>query len=427
MKPHKDLCAIRLLNDLTMPDTEIDIDADRDSTEFSKYVVDRMQQLEVKNDLLRTQYQRIEGEKQQADDQRIKYEREVRKLESEVATLKTTPQLVGTLVEILEDGRSIVRSSTGPEFIVGISHFINEGELKPGVQVALNKEHLSIVSVIPMVRDPAVRGMEVIESPDIGYNRIGGLDAQIESLKEAVELPLTKPEIFERIGIEPPKGVLLFGPPGTGKTLLAKAVATQTDATFIRVVGSEFVQKYIGEGARIVRDVFEMARKKSPSIIFIDELDAIGAKRFTDAGSGDREVQRTLMQLLAEMDGFDPRGGVRLLAATNRPDILDPALLRPGRFDRLVHVSMPNLEARTQILLIHTANMNLADDVDLDHLASLTNDANGADLKAIVMEAGMCAVRGEKDAVYRTDFEAAIKDAPVPVSKPKMHSEGMFA
>ncbi len=427
MKPHKDLCAIRMFNNLTMPDTEIDVDADRDSTEFSKYVKDRMQKLEVKNDLLRTQYQRIEGEKQQADDQRIKYEREVRKLESEVATLKTTPQLVGTLVEILEDGRSIVRSSTGPEFIVGISHFINEGELKPGVQVALNKEHLSIVSVIPMVRDPAVRGMGVIESPDIGYDWIGGLHTQIESLKEAVELPLTKPEIFERIGIEPPKGVLLFGPPGTGKTLLAKAVATQTDATFIRVVGSEFVQKYIGEGARIVRDVFEMARKKSPSIIFIDELDAIGARRFTDAGSGDREVQRTLMQLLAEMDGFDPRGGVRLLAATNRPDILDPALLRPGRFDRLIHVSMPNLEARTQILRIHTANMNLADDVDLDHLASLTNDANGADLKAIVMEAGMHAVRGEKDAVHRTDFEAAIKDTLIPVSKPKMYSEGMFA
>ncbi|RZN37634.1 MAG: AAA family ATPase [Methanosarcinales archaeon] len=410
-----------------MPDTEIDIDADRDSTEFSKYVVDRMQQLEVKNDLLRTQYQRIEGEKQQADDQRIKYEREVRKLESEVATLKTTPQLVGTLVETLKDGRSIVRSSTGPEFIVGISHFINEDELKPGVQVALNKEHLSIVSVIPMVRDPAVRGMEVIESPDIGYDQIGGLHTQIESLKEAVELPLTKPEIFERIGIEPPKGVLLFGPPGTGKTLLAKAVAKHTDATFIRVVGSEFVQKYIGEGARVVRDVFEMARKKSPSIIFIDELDAIGAKRFTDAGSGDREVQRTLMQLLSEMDGFDPRGGVRLLAATNRPDILDPALLRPGRFDRLVHVSMPNLEARTQILRIHTAKMNLADDVDIDHLASITNDANGADLKAIVMEAGMHAVRGDKDAVHHTDFEAAIKDTLIPVSKPKMYSEGMFA
>ncbi|HIE31937.1 MAG TPA: AAA family ATPase [Methanosarcinales archaeon] len=398
-----------------------------DSTKFSKYMMDRVQQLEVKNDLLRTQYQRIESEKQQAEDQRIKYEREVRKLRSELNKLKTTPQLLGTLVEVLDDDRSIVRSSTGPEFIVGMSQFIDESDLKPGVQVALNKEHLSIVSIIPMAHDPAVRGMEVIESPDIGYDQIGGLDKQIESLKEAVELPLTKPEIFERIGIEPPKGVLLFGPPGTGKTLLAKAVATQTDASFIRVVGSEFVQKYIGEGARIVRDVFEMARKKSPSIIFIDELDAIGAKRFTDASSGDREVQRTLMQLLAEMDGFDPRGEVRLLAATNRPDILDTALLRPGRFDRLIYVQMPNREARTQILRVHTACMNLADDVDFDHLASLTDGANGADLKAVAMEAGMYAVRGEKDAIYLKNFENAIKDTLVPVNKPNMYSEGMFA
>lgn len=410
-----------------MVDAEMDTETDMDSTKFSKYMMDRVQQLEVKNDLLRTQYQRIESEKQQAEDQRIKYEREVRKLRSELNKLKTTPQLLGTLVEVLDDDRSIVRSSTGPEFIVGMSQFIDESDLKPGVQVALNKEHLSIVSIIPMAHDPAVRGMEVIESPDIGYDQIGGLDKQIESLKEAVELPLTKPEIFERIGIEPPKGVLLFGPPGTGKTLLAKAVATQTDASFIRVVGSEFVQKYIGEGARIVRDVFEMARKKSPSIIFIDELDAIGAKRFTDASSGDREVQRTLMQLLAEMDGFDPRGEVRLLAATNRPDILDTALLRPGRFDRLIYVQMPNREARTQILRIHTACMNLADDVDFDHLASLTDGANGADLKAVAMEAGMYAVRGEKDAIYLKNFENAIKDTLVPVNKPNMYSEGMFA
>ncbi len=416
-----------MFNNLIMVDAEMDSDTGMDSTEFSKYVMDRMQQLEVKNDLLRTRYQRIEGEKQQAEDQRIRYEREVRKLKSELDKLKTMPQLLGTLVEILDGGRSIVRSSTGPEFIVGTSQFINEDDLKPGVQVALNKEHLSIISVVPMTRDPAVRGMEVIESPDIGYDQIGGLDKQIESLREAVEFPLTKPEIFERIGIEPPKGVMLFGSPGTGKTLLAKAVAAQTDAAFIRVVGSEFVQKYIGEGARVVRDVFEMARKKSPSIIFIDELDAIGAKRFTDAGSGDREVQRTLMQLLAEMDGFDPRGEVRLLAATNRPDILDPALLRPGRFDRLIYVPMPNREARTQILHIHTAKMKLADDVDFDHLASLTDGANGADLKAIAMEAGMYAVRGEKDAVYLNDFENAIKDTLVPVSKPGMYSEGMFA
>ncbi|NIA11922.1 MAG: AAA family ATPase, partial [Nitrospiraceae bacterium] len=327
-------------------EAEMDTKVDMESTDFSKYVVDRMQQLEVKNDLLKKQYQKVEVEKQFAEDQRLKYEREVRKLRSELNKLKTTPQLLGTLIEVLEDGKSIVRASTGPEFIVGMSQFIKEDDLKPGVQVALNKEHLSIVSIIPMTSDPTVHGMEVIESPDVDYDQIGGLDEQIEAVKEAVELPLTKPEIFERIGIEPPKGVLLFGPPGTGKTLLAKAVARRTDATFIRVVGSEFVQKYIGEGARLVRDVFEMARKKSPSIIFIDELDSVGARRINDAGSGDREVQRTLVQLLAEMDGFDSRGEVRILAATNRPDILDPALLRPGRFDRLVYVPMPNREAR---------------------------------------------------------------------------------
>ncbi len=406
---------------------EMDVDADTDSTEFSRYVTDRMRQLEVKNDLLTKQYQKVETEKQFAEDQRLKHAREVRKLRSELNKLQAVPQLIGTLVDVLEEGKSIVRSSTGPEFIVGTSQFLNDNDLKPGVQVALNKEHLSIVAIVPTSRDPAVSGMEVIETPDISYDRIGGLDDQIEALREAVELPLTKPESFERIGIEPPKGVLLFGPPGTGKTLLAKAVANHTEATFIHVVGSELVQKYIGEGARLVRDVFEMARKKAPSIIFIDELDAIGAKRLNDAGSGDREVQRTLVQLLAEMDGFDSRGEVRILGATNRPDILDPALLRPGRFDRLVYVSMPNREARTVILRIHSAGMSVADDVDFDHLAALTENANGADLKAIVMEAGMSAVREEREAVHLNDFEDAIKDILIPVSKPDQYSAGMFA
>ncbi len=406
---------------------EMDVDADTDSTEFSRYVTDRMRQLEVKNDLLKKQYQKVETEKQFAEDQRLKHAREVRKLRSELNKLQAVPQLIGTLVEVLEEGKSIVRSSTGPEFIVGTSQFLNDNDLKPGVQVALNKEHLSIVAIVPTSRDPVVSGMEVIETPDVSYNRIGGLDEQIEALREAVELPLTKPESFERIGIEPPKGVLLFGPPGTGKTLLAKAVANHTEATFIHVVGSELVQKYIGEGARLVRDVFEMARKKAPSIIFIDELDAVGAKRLNDAGSGDREVQRTLVQLLAEMDGFDSRGEVRILGATNRPDILDPALLRPGRFDRLVYVSMPTREARNEILRIHAAGMSVADDVDFEHLAALTEDANGADLKAIVMEAGMSAVREERDAVHLKDFEDAIKDILIPVSKPDQYSAGMFA
>jgi proteasome regulatory subunit len=269
--------------------------------------------------------------------------------------------------------------------------------------------------------------MEVIESPDIDYDQIGGLDKQIEVLRGAVEFALTKPEIFERIGIDPPKGVLLFGPPGTGKTLLAKAVATRTEATFIRVVGSELVQKYIGEGARMVRDVFEMARKKAPAIIFIDELDSIGAVRLDDASSGGREVQRTLMQLLSEMDGFNSRGDVCILAATNRWDILDPALIRAGRFDRLVYVPIPDREARVKILLIHTEKMRLADDIDFDRIVALTEDANGATLRAIAMEAGMCAVREDADAVHQKDFEDAIKHIMNPEGMVDRYSEGMFA
>ncbi len=252
-------------------------------------------------------------------------------------------------------------------------------------------------------------GFEVEEKPDVTYSDIGGLDKQIEEIKEAVELPLLKPELFERVGIEPPKGVMLYGPPGTGKTLLAKAVARQTEATFIRVVGSEFVQKYIGEGARLVREVFQLAKEKAPSIIFIDELDAIAAKRTSSDTSGDREVQRTLMQLLSEMDGFDPRGDVKLIGATNRIDILDPAILRPGRFDRIIEVPLPTFEGRLQIFRIHTRKMNIARDVDLRELAEMTEGTSGADIKAIVTEAGMFAIRSEREIVTKEDFRMALE------------------
>ena len=238
-------------------------------------------------------------------------------------------------------------------------------------------------------------------------------------------MPLIKPEVFERIGIEPPKGVLLYGPPGTGKTLLAKAVANQTKATFIRIVGSELVQKYIGEGARLVRDLFKMAKEKAPSIVFIDELDSIGAKRLDTATSGDREVQRTLMQLLSEMDGFNPRGNVRIIAATNRPDILDAALLRPGRFDRFISIPMPDSVARAMILKIHCRRMKLSEDVDIEKLASLTEGSNGSDIKAIAMEAGMFAVREERYSIGMDDFLSAIKKLKVPAEKQSL-SEGMF-
>lgn len=284
-----------------------------------------------------------------------------------------------------------------------------------------------MTSILPSSRDPFVNGMEVLEKPDASYSDIGGLDGPIRELREAVELPLTRPEVFERIGIEPPKGVLLYGPPGTGKTLLAKAAAGQTKATFIRIVGSELVQKYIGEGARLVRDLFKMAKEKAPSIIFIDELDSIGAKRLESATSGDREVQRTLMQLLSEMDGFNPRGNVRIIAATNRPDILDSALLRPGRFDRFIQIPMPDVEARLMILKIHCRKMKLLEDVNFEEIISFTEGMSGSDLRAISMEAGMFAVREERQGVGNDDLLNAIKKLKEPQKTQTLTSEGMFA
>ncbi|HEY5606237.1 MAG TPA: AAA family ATPase, partial [Thermoplasmata archaeon] len=238
---------------------------------------------------------------------------------------------------------------------------------------------------------------------------IGGLELQMREIREAVEDPLLKPDLYRKVGIEPPKGVLLVGPPGTGKTLLAKAVANRTKATFIRFVGSELVQKYIGEGARLVRELFQLAREKAPSIVFIDELDSIGAKRLEVATSGDREVQRTLMQLLAELDGFNPLGEVKIIGATNRPDILDDALLRPGRFDRIIEIPMPNFDARVTIFKIHTRRMSLAGDVEYGVLASRCDGATGADIHAMCTEAGMFAIREDRDVVTMTDFERAVE------------------
>jgi proteasome regulatory subunit len=309
---------------------------------------------------------------------------------------------------VLDDHRIAVKSSTGPHFVINYSRFLDDKLLEPGSRVALNQQTFSIVDVLPSEKDPVVTGMEVDEKPNVSYEQIGGLEDQVVEVKETVELPLKKPELFKKIGIEPPKGVLFYGPPGTGKTLLAKAVAHETNATFIKIVASEFVRKYIGEGARLVRGVFELAKEKSPSIIFIDEIDAVAAKRLKSSTSGDREVQRTLMQLLAELDGFEDRGNVGIIAATNRPDILDPALLRPGRFDRFIEVPIPNEDARRAILKIHTKPMALAEEVDVELLSNLTDGTSGADLKAICTEAGMFAIREERDEVTMNDFMDAV-------------------
>ena len=374
--------------------------------DFSRYILDRMRQLEERNLALREQKDRVEGEKRLIENQKLKFEREARKLRSELERLRVGPMIVGTIVDVLDENRVIVKSSTGPRFVVSLSQFIEE-EIKVGAQVGLNQQSFAVMCVLPSPRDPAVFGMEIEEAPDVQFSQIGGLDTQISEIREIVELPLKRPDLFTSVGIEPPKGVLLHGPPGTGKTILAKAVAQSTEATFMRVVGSEFVQKYIGEGARLVRELFELAKSKSPAIIFIDELDAIGARRMDGATSGDREVQRTLMQILAEMDGFDARGEVKLIAATNRLDMLDPALLRPGRFDRVIEIPLPSKEARESILKIHTKGMNLDRDVNLRLIAELSEGSSGADLKALSTEAGMYAIREERTTVYQSDFERA--------------------
>ncbi len=384
-----------------------------------QYLLDKLKKLEEEYYKLRELYRRLEDEKRFIESERIRYEREVRRLRSEIERLRSPPLLVGVVSDVLEDGRVVVKSSTGPKFVVYASQYVNPEELKPGARVALNQQTLAIVNVLPTSKDPMVYGFEVEEKPNVSYEDIGGLDQQIEEIREAVELPLLKPELFAEIGIEPPKGVLLYGPPGTGKTLLAKAVANQTKATFIRVVGSEFVQKYIGEGARLVREVFQLAKEKAPSIIFIDELDAIAARRTNSDTSGDREVQRTMMQLLSELDGFDPRGDIKVIGATNRIDILDPAILRPGRFDRIIEVPLPSYEGRIQIFKIHTRKMKLADDVDFKELARVTEGASGADIKAICTEAGMFAIRDERTKVTMMDFIKAIdkvlkRSSPLP-------------
>lgn len=396
-----------------------------------RMVLERLTELEGRNQELREELRQSKTDRQYLETQKVRYEREVRKLRSEIEQMRSPPLIVGTIADVIDNTRVVVRSSAGPKFLVRTSQFINAEDLKPGVRCTMNQQTLAIVEVLPSAYDAQVYGMEVESRPTESYSDIGGLQRQVAELREAIELPLKKPHLFERVGILPPKGILLHGPPGTGKTLLARAVAHETEATFLRVVGSELVQKYIGEGARLVRELFENAKKNAPSIIFIDEIDAIGASRGQETSSGDREVHRTLMQLLAGMDGFESRGDVKIIGATNRIDILDMALLRPGRFDRIIEIPLPDVEGRFSILKIHTKRITLAEDVDLKKVAGITEGKNGADLAAICMEAGMCAIREERTAVTQDDFEKASRKVTVDFERNRMtYSSGtgtMFA
>ncbi|MCI4434364.1 MAG: proteasome-activating nucleotidase [Thermoplasmata archaeon] len=350
----------------------------------------------------------LESEKRYLENEIRRLQFELDQMKRELNRLRAPPLLLGNVEDVLSDKKVVVRSSTGPSFVVNVSENVPHDKLKSGVRVALNKTTLAVIGVLPESYDPSVVASEIITKPDVTYDDIGGLDSQLREVRETVELPLLHPELFKKVGIEPPKGILLIGPPGTGKTLVAKAVAHHTNATFIRTVGSELVRKYIGEGARLVRELFDLAREKSPSILFIDEIDAIGARRMDLSTSGDREVQRTLMQLLAEIDGFDPLGNVKIIAATNRPDILDEALIRPGRFDRIIEIPLPDENAREKIFRIHTRKMNIRD-VEISALAKETNGLSGADIKAICTEAGMNAIREMRDYVTMIDFIKAIE------------------
>lgn len=337
--------------------------------------------------------------------ERDKYRNELDRLQRRIRKMAIPPLLLATVSRIVDENFVVIHTPSGNDFLVA-SPFET---IKPGDTVGVDQQTLKIVKILPPNVDSFVAGMELDDKPKETYADIGGLDDVIITLREVVELPLTNPELFEIIGIEPPNGVLLEGPPGTGKTLIARAVANATHATFIRLVGSELIQKYIGEGARLVRELFSLAREKAPCVLFIDEIDAVASKRTQDSQVSDREVQRTLMQLLAEMDGFDINEQVKIIAATNRPDILDPAILRPGRFDRIIEVGLPDAKGRSDIFKIHTRNMPLADSVNLDKLAMNFDNLSGADIKSICTEAGMNAIRNNRKVVNRDDFQYAFK------------------
>ncbi|XP_065884650.1 26S proteasome regulatory subunit 4 [Dysidea avara] len=343
---------------------------------------------------------------------------------SKVDDLRGSPMAVGTLEEIIDENHAIVSTSVGSEYYVVIMSFVDKDLLEPGCTVLLNHKVHAVIGVLTDDTDPMVSVMKLEKAPQETYADIGGLDSQIQEIKESVELPLTHPEYYEEMGIKPPKGVILYGAPGTGKTLLAKAVANQTSATFLRVCGSELIQKYLGEGPKLVRELFRVAEDHAPSIVFIDEIDAIGTKRYDSHSGGEREIQRTLLELLNQLDGFDSRGDVKVVMATNRIETLDPALIRPGRIDRKIEFPLPDEKTRRRIFQIHTAKMTLANDVDLEEYIMAKDDLSGADVKAICTEAGLLALRDRRMKVNNEDFKKAKEN--VLYRKTKDAPEGLY-
>jgi len=324
----------------------------------------------------------------------------------EIKRIQSVPLLIGQFNEMVDADYAVVNSAND-QLYVRVLSTLNREELKPNCSIALHRHSHSVVEILPPEADSTVNQLAMTEKPNVTYNDIGGLDVQKQEIREAVELPLTEQNLYQQIGIDPPTGVLLYGPPGTGKTMMAKAVANSTDATFIQVVGSEFAQKYLGEGPRMVRDVFRLARENAPAIVFIDEVDAVATKRYDAQTGADREVQRILLELLNQMDGFEQTDTVKVIMATNRPDTLDPALLRPGRLDRKIEFPHPDRRQKRLIFQVCTGKMNLGDDVDLEDYVSRGDALSAADISSICQEAGLQAVRNNRYVVISEDFEAA--------------------
>ncbi|NXS20724.1 PRS8 protein, partial [Mystacornis crossleyi] len=364
----------------------------------------------------------------------------VRLLREELQLLQEQGSYVGEVVRAMDKKKVLVKVHPEGKFVVDVDKNIDINDVTPNCRVALRNDSYTLHKILPNKVDPLVSLMMVEKVPDSTYEMIGGLDKQIKEIKEVIELPVKHPELFEALGIAQPKasatgpfqGVLLYGPPGTGKTLLARAVAHHTDCTFIRVSGSELVQKFIGEGARMVRELFVMAREHAPSIIFMDEIDSIGSSRLEGGSGGDSEVQRTMLELLNQLDGFEATKNIKVIMATNRIDILDSALLRPGRIDRKIEFPPPNEEARLDILKIHSRKMNLTRGINLRKIAELMPGASGAEVKVswgpwgrrgwhgghrlipvpspqgVCTEAGMYALRERRVHVTQEDFEMAV-------------------
>ncbi|ORY78477.1 putative RPT4-26S proteasome regulatory subunit [Leucosporidium creatinivorum] len=331
-------------------------------------------------------------------------ERDYEKSEDDIKALQSVGQIIGEVLKQLDEERFIVKASSGPRYVVGCRAAVPKPKLKAGVRVSLDMTTLTIMRILPREVDPLVYNMSMEDPNGATFAGIGGLGDQIRELREVIELPLMNPELFMRVGIKPPKGVLLYGPPGTGKTLLARAVAATLSTNFLKVVASAIVDKYIGESARLIREMFGYAKEHEPCIIFMDEIDAIGGRRFSEGTSADREIQRTLMELLNCLDGFDYLGKTKVIFATNRPDTLDPALLRPGRIDRKIEIPLPNEAARMEILKIHAGPIKKSGEIDYEAVVKLSEGFNGADLRNVCTEAGMFAIRDDRDYCTQDDF-----------------------